>query len=106
MKNLIYRVFTILILCPGVVVISQVHSLRLGYLLGQLGLVISPTADSITCLQPAKDKNRQNTYTDKIAPITCRIINMRTLGVFNIGPHLLYTPLYSHGGRSHFDKCK
>lgn len=33
---------TILIRCPGVVVSAQVHAFLLGYLSGQLGLVMMP----------------------------------------------------------------
>lgn len=44
---------TILTRCPGVAVMSQVHSLRLGYLSGQLGLLRVPVGLWILCSHSA-----------------------------------------------------
>lgn len=39
--------------CPGVLEIAHVHSFLLGYLSGQLGLVMVPLVDVTLCSQPA-----------------------------------------------------
>lgn len=39
--------------CPGVLEIDHVHSFLLGYLSGQLGLVMVPLVDVTLCSQPA-----------------------------------------------------
>lgn len=44
---------TSLMRCPGVVLMAQVHSFLLGYLSGQLGLVIVPDTDVTLWSQPA-----------------------------------------------------
>lgn len=44
---------TSLTLCPGVLEIAQVHSFLLGYLSGQLGLVMVPLVDVTLWSQPA-----------------------------------------------------
>lgn len=41
---------------PGVAEMSQVHSFRLGYLSGQFGLLIVPSAPLSLCSQPAREK--------------------------------------------------
>lgn len=41
---------------PGVAEMSQVHSFRLGYLSGQLGLLIIPSAPLSLCSQPAWER--------------------------------------------------
>lgn len=46
---------TILTLCPGVAVMSQVHSFRLGYLSGQFGLLRVPLGLWILCSHSAGD---------------------------------------------------
>jgi len=51
---------TILTLCPGVAVMSQVHSLRLGYLSGQFGLLRVPLGLWILCSHSAG-----HTHTEK-----------------------------------------
>ncbi len=53
-KNLLdFSTLTILTRCPGVAVMSQVHSLRLGYLSGQLGLLRVPLGLWILCSHSA-----------------------------------------------------
>lgn len=49
----VFAKLTILTLCPGVAVMSQVHSLRLGYLSGQLGLLRVPLGLWILCSHSA-----------------------------------------------------
>lgn len=49
------KTLTILTRCPGVAVMSQVHSLRLGYLSGQLGLLRVPLGLWILCSHSAED---------------------------------------------------
>lgn len=50
-----FSTLTILTRCPGVAVMSQVHSLRLGYLSGQLGLLRVPLGLWILCSHSAGD---------------------------------------------------
>lgn len=50
---------TILTRCPGVAVMSQVHSLRLGYLSGQLGLLRVPLGLWILCSHSAGRTQKQ-----------------------------------------------
>lgn len=53
-RNLLdFSTLTILTRCPGVAVMSQVHSLRLGYLSGQLGLLRVPLGLWILCSHSA-----------------------------------------------------
>lgn len=53
-ENLLdFSPLTILTRCPGVAVMSQVHSLRLGYLSGQLGLLRVPLGLWILCSHSA-----------------------------------------------------
>lgn len=51
--KLLICTLTILTLCPGWAVMSQVHSFRLGYLSGQLGLLRVPVGLWILCSHSA-----------------------------------------------------
>lgn len=48
-----YGQLTSLTRCPGVLEMAQVHSFLLGYLSGQLGLVMEPLVDVTLWSQPA-----------------------------------------------------
>lgn len=52
---------TSLMRCPGVVLMAQVHSFLLGYLSGQLGLVMVPETDVTLWSQPAVGTSRRVT---------------------------------------------
>lgn len=52
---------TSLMRCPGVVLMAQVHSFLLGYLSGQLGLVMVPETDVTLWSQPAAGTTRRVT---------------------------------------------
>lgn len=58
-RRLVSGRLTSLTRCPGVLEIAQVHSFLLGYLSGQLGLVMVPLVDVTLWSQPAVGGERE-----------------------------------------------
>lgn len=99
-------VHTILIRCPGVVDRAQVQAFLLGYLSGQLGLVMVPLTLFTTWSQPAaRDTNNtwcptSSTHTSSLILLliiwaTFKLQTLRIVVVFAIAFHNLLKHLFS-----------